>query len=70
MDKVKEYTGYSSIAGLVYVAKEGTAWSERLLWSIVLVVLVSLGFYWSWILYEDWAEKPVLTYVRTTGKNF
>jgi hypothetical protein len=29
--------------------------------------MLSLGIYWSYYLYADWQEKPVLTTVTTTA---
>jgi len=29
--------------------------------------MLGLGTYWSWYMYADWQEKPVLTTVTTTA---
>ena len=39
----------------------------QVFWSGCILLMLSLGVYWSIYLYLDWQEKPVLTTVTTTA---
>jgi len=39
----------------------------RVFWIIIVILLCSLGIYWSVSAYKDWEDQPVLTTATTTG---
>ena len=65
---VLEYAANATIGGISYIFDGALLILERLLWLVVFVVLVILAVYWSLEAYQQWKESPVLTSVKTTGK--
>jgi len=64
---LRDYPTYSTISGLVFLSKPDQSRVERVFWPLVIVSMISIGFYSSWSLYDDWINEPVLTNVKTTA---
>ena len=66
-ETIAEYSSASTVHGVAYVFEEGQHFLERVIWSLVVMVGVSLAIYWSVGAYLSWDEVPVLTTVATTA---
>ncbi len=64
---IKEYSEYSSIAGLLYVFMPDQTLAGKLFWIIIIILMLILGTYWSLSIYRDWDNQPVITTVASTA---
>ena len=68
LDKMlQRYCSCSTIAGFHYVTDRDQTLAGRILWTLVLLVLASLGIYLSAENYHQWKSEPVVTYLKTAG---
>ena len=68
-DTVKGYCDNASVAGLSYISDSTSHIVDRSLWFIVCFIFAVLAISWAVTAYIDWQDDPVLTTVKTTGKN-
>jgi len=64
---LERYCSCSTIAGFHYVTDRDQTLAGRILWTLVLLVLASLGIYLSAENYHQWKSEPVMTYLKTAG---
>ena len=64
---LQRYCSCSTIAGFHYVTDRDQTLAGRILWTLVLLVLSSLGIYLSAENYHQWKSEPVVTYLKTAG---
>ena len=64
---INEYSGYSTIQGIVYIFQTDQSLAGRLVWISNVASMILLGGYWSLQSYADWQNNPVLTTVATTA---
>ena len=50
-DVLSSNSEYSSLPGIVFIFMSGLYWAGRMFWSVIIVSMLCLGFYWSWSLY-------------------
>ena len=62
---INDYSGYSTIQGLIYIFKTDQSLAGRLVWISIVAFMILLGAYWSLQSYADWKNNPVLTTVAT-----
>ena len=65
---IKEYSEYSTVAGLIYIFMEDQSRAGKVFWILVILSMLNLRTYWSVAIYNDWKSQPVLTTAKTTGK--
>ena len=54
MDEVRDYSEYSTIAGLIYVFMEGQTTFGKVYWITTVVAMMALGAYWTGVIYSEW----------------
>ena len=64
---MQEYSEISTIAGLVYIFMPDQRFAGRFFWTLLIILMLILGLYWSLFLYNNWDDNPVTTTVATTG---
>ena len=64
---INDYSGYSTIQGIIYIFKTDQSLAGRLVWISIVAFMILLGAYWSLQSYADWKNNPVLTTVATTA---
>ncbi len=64
---IKEYSEYSSIAGLLYIFMPDQTIAGKLFWIIFIILMLVLGTYWSLSIYNDWDNQPVITTAASTA---
>ena len=64
---IEEYSEYSSIAGLLYVFMPDQTIAGKLFWIIFIILMLILGAYWSFAIYNDWQNQPVITTAASTA---
>lgn len=64
---LQRYCSCSTIAGFHYVTDRDQSLAGRIIWTLVLLVLASLGVYLSAENYHQWKSEPVVTYLKTAG---
>ena len=62
---INDYSGYSTIQGIIYIFKTDQSLAGRLVWISIVAFMILLGAYWSLQSYADWKNNPVLTTVAT-----
>jgi hypothetical protein len=61
------YTEYSTIQGLIYIFFPYQTIFGKVFWTITILLMLALGFYWCYEAYQGWVGQPVLTTITTTG---
>ena len=64
---IRDYSEYSSVQGLLYIFQSHQTTVGKVFWILVVVLMLSLGAYWSIDAYNSWQNDPVLTTVTTTA---
>ena len=64
---IKDYSGYSTIQGIVYIFQDNQTTFGKIFWSLVVFLMILLGCYWSYLAYDDWQSNPVVTTVKSTA---
>jgi len=67
MDILKEYTGYATIQGLVYLNLPNQTTFGKVIWALIVLHMLTLGIYWSVLSYNSWQNNQVLTIIATTA---
>jgi hypothetical protein len=57
---VQEYSEYSTIQGILYIFKSGQTTFGKIFWTVVVVLMLMLGTYWSIDAYISWDENQVV----------
>ena len=66
-DIFKENFENLTIQGLALIFSKRTFFT-KFFWSIVVLIMLVLGIYWSIYIYNGWYDQQVLTTITTTGK--
>jgi hypothetical protein len=53
-DEVRDYSEYSTIAGLIYIFMEGQTTFGKAYWTTTVVAMIALGAYWTGVIYSEW----------------
>jgi len=61
------YTEFSTIQGLNYIFISHQTMIGRIFWTLTLILMFLLGFYWCNQSYQDWQNNPVQTTITTTS---
>jgi hypothetical protein len=67
LDFLKDYAEHASVQGLIYLTFPYQTLLGKAYWIFTLLFMLSLGIYWSVILYRDWRGQQVLTTIATTA---
>lgn len=65
LEILKKFSETASIAGLVYLSKEGYTQREKAFWILIIISFVGLSLGWSLHLYHDWIENPIQTNIAS-----
>jgi len=63
MDLVDEFTEYATIQGLVYIFSKSITMFGKLFWFLSICSMISLGMYWTVVMYAGWQGQQVLIVV-------
>jgi hypothetical protein len=66
-DLFLDYTEYSTIQGLIYIFFSYQTILGRIFWSLILILMFTLGVIWCKQAYDNWKQNPVLTTITTTA---
>ena len=65
-----DFAENTTIHGIVYIFNALIPFIERCLWAIVFGFFAILAIYWSADIAVQWQADPVLTSVKSTGRDF
>ena len=65
---LREYSEASSVHGVSYVFSKSLPVLDRLLWTLLTLVALTLAAYWSLTAYNNWQENLVTTNLKDTAK--
>jgi hypothetical protein len=66
-DIIKEYTEYATIQGLVYLTLPNQTTFGKVIWASIVLLMMTMGIYWSILSYNNWQNNQVLTTIATTA---
>ncbi|RZC37445.1 ASC and/or SET domain containing protein, partial [Asbolus verrucosus] len=64
----REYCSRSSVHGVQYLAEEGRPTFERIWWSLVLVISLSVCTFSIYQVYKKWEQSPVIVTLANSGR--
>ena len=64
---IQDYSEYSTIQGVIYIFQRNQTQLGKVFWSLVIIVMLVLGTYWSVCAYQDWLNSPVMTTIKTSA---
>jgi len=64
----QDYAKISTVGGLVYLSLDDQHVLKKLFWGSVTSFFIALSFIWSYSFYNNWANSPVLTTIKSPGK--
>ena len=63
-----KYCNSSSVHGFQYLTRrDDTAWPDRLIWALILIISISICAFLLNDLNEDWNSNPVVTTIESTS---
>jgi hypothetical protein len=64
---IREYSEYSTVAGILYIFMPNQTTAGKVFWIIVITSMLVLSTYWSATLYFQWKDQTVITTVLTAA---
>ena len=60
-----DYTVHSTIQGLIYLFISYQTKFGKAFWSLVLILMLTLGLYWCAQAYYNWSAQPAFTTIKS-----
>lgn len=67
-EKAYEYSKNTSLHGMPYMMGTALKIWERVVWCLVFLTCIVVVIIWITVAYKEWEDQPVITTVKTTGK--
>ena len=67
IDIVRGYSEFSTVAGFVYIFMRDQTTFGKIFWTTVVILMLTLGAYWTTSIYINWQDHPVVTTATTTA---
>ena len=67
VETAKDYSSATTAHGLAYIVEEGSSITERLFWTIVVILMLAFCVFTINTIWVDWQENPVVTSLETVA---